>query len=208
MHMSLRKHFLFLFARAAPKSGSVTKVGINGEYLAPGPQCSTALHCAAQYRTKLYCAVMCSYGTAPHRNAVPQTGLHCAVPITRHPFPALPPSTRMWPPLPGSLWAHRRHTVRPSAPGGCTVQYCTGQLQMNTVFFPCLRMCPLPPAGFGRIGRLVLRAALERNDMEIVAINDPFIDTKYMVGEKEKCHILPQLRAPVVQAVCAWAYPG
>lgn len=34
--------------------------------------------------------------------------------------------------------------------------------------------------GFGRIGRLVLRVALERNDVEVVAVNDPFIDLEYM----------------------------
>lgn len=34
--------------------------------------------------------------------------------------------------------------------------------------------------GFGRIGRLVLRAALEKG-IEVVAINDPFIDVNYMV---------------------------
>jgi glyceraldehyde 3-phosphate dehydrogenase len=34
--------------------------------------------------------------------------------------------------------------------------------------------------GFGRIGRLVYRAALERPDIEIVGINDPFIDGDYM----------------------------
>jgi len=34
--------------------------------------------------------------------------------------------------------------------------------------------------GFGRIGRLVFRAALERKDVEVVAINDPFIDVNYM----------------------------
>lgn len=34
--------------------------------------------------------------------------------------------------------------------------------------------------GFGRIGRLVLRAAIE-SDVEVVAINDPFIDAEYMV---------------------------
>jgi glyceraldehyde 3-phosphate dehydrogenase len=34
--------------------------------------------------------------------------------------------------------------------------------------------------GFGRIGRLVLRAALGRNDIEVVAINDPFITPDYM----------------------------
>ncbi|KAL4437828.1 hypothetical protein ABPG77_005740 [Micractinium sp. CCAP 211/92] len=33
--------------------------------------------------------------------------------------------------------------------------------------------------GFGRIGRLVCRAALERDDVEVVAFNDPFIDAEY-----------------------------
>uniref|UniRef100_A0A915IVH3 Glyceraldehyde 3-phosphate dehydrogenase NAD(P) binding domain-containing protein n=1 Tax=Romanomermis culicivorax TaxID=13658 RepID=A0A915IVH3_ROMCU len=33
---------------------------------------------------------------------------------------------------------------------------------------------------FGRIGRLVVRAAIERNAAEVVAINDPFLDAKYM----------------------------
>eukprot|EP01027_Heterolobosea_sp_BB2_P020480 GEZU01029218.1.p1 GENE.GEZU01029218.1~~GEZU01029218.1.p1 ORF type:complete len:381 (+),score=138.81 GEZU01029218.1:140-1144(+) len=35
--------------------------------------------------------------------------------------------------------------------------------------------------GFGRIGRLVLRAALTNPQAEVVAINDPFIDLEYMV---------------------------
>ena len=35
--------------------------------------------------------------------------------------------------------------------------------------------------GFGRIGRLVMRAAAKRSDVEVVAINDPFIDLDYMV---------------------------
>jgi glyceraldehyde-3-phosphate dehydrogenase/erythrose-4-phosphate dehydrogenase len=35
--------------------------------------------------------------------------------------------------------------------------------------------------GFGRIGRLVARVALERDDVELVAVNDPFITTDYMV---------------------------
>ncbi|XP_020397167.1 glyceraldehyde-3-phosphate dehydrogenase GAPCP2, chloroplastic [Zea mays] len=35
--------------------------------------------------------------------------------------------------------------------------------------------------GFGRIGRLVLRIATSRDDIEVVAVNDPFIDAKYMV---------------------------
>jgi len=35
--------------------------------------------------------------------------------------------------------------------------------------------------GFGRIGRLVCRAAFEHPDIEVVAVNDPFIDLDYMV---------------------------
>lgn len=34
--------------------------------------------------------------------------------------------------------------------------------------------------GFGRIGRLVLRAALNNSEARVVGINDPFIDAKYM----------------------------
>jgi len=35
--------------------------------------------------------------------------------------------------------------------------------------------------GFGRIGRLVFRSSFERDDIDVVAINDPFIDLDYMV---------------------------
>jgi len=35
--------------------------------------------------------------------------------------------------------------------------------------------------GFGRIGRIVFRNALELNEVNVVAINDPFIDLDYMV---------------------------
>jgi len=34
--------------------------------------------------------------------------------------------------------------------------------------------------GFGRIGRLVLRAALEKDTVDVVAVNDPFLDVTYM----------------------------
>jgi glyceraldehyde 3-phosphate dehydrogenase len=37
--------------------------------------------------------------------------------------------------------------------------------------------------GFGRIGRLVMRAAANRPDINIVAVNDPFIPVDYMVSE-------------------------
>ena len=35
--------------------------------------------------------------------------------------------------------------------------------------------------GFGRIGRLVLRAAIEKGTVSVVAVNDPFISVDYMV---------------------------
>jgi len=34
--------------------------------------------------------------------------------------------------------------------------------------------------GFGRIGRLILRASVKRDDVEVVAINDPFMTPDYM----------------------------
>ncbi len=37
--------------------------------------------------------------------------------------------------------------------------------------------------GFGRIGRIVFRNAVEHHDIEVVAVNDPFIDTEYAVSE-------------------------
>ena len=37
--------------------------------------------------------------------------------------------------------------------------------------------CP----SFGRIGRLVLRAALQKKTVEVVSVNDPFLDPEYMV---------------------------
>ena len=37
--------------------------------------------------------------------------------------------------------------------------------------------------GFGRIGRLVLRAALQHPNIKVTAINDPFMDLDYMVSQ-------------------------
>lgn len=45
--------------------------------------------------------------------------------------------------------------------------------------------CPHPPLSlprFGRIGRLVTRAAVLSGKVQVVAINDPFIDLNYMVS--------------------------
>ncbi len=44
-----------------------------------------------------------------------------------------------------------------------------------------LKMVKVGINGFGRIGRLVFRASLERKDLQVVAVNDPFIDLDYMV---------------------------
>jgi glyceraldehyde 3-phosphate dehydrogenase len=38
--------------------------------------------------------------------------------------------------------------------------------------------------GFGRIGRIVFRNAIEHDDINIVAVNDPFIDPTYAVSQK------------------------
>ena len=35
-------------------------------------------------------------------------------------------------------------------------------------------------SGFGRIGRLVCRAACEKEGANVVAVNDPFCDVKYV----------------------------
>merc|ERR1712137_407869 len=35
--------------------------------------------------------------------------------------------------------------------------------------------------GFGRIGRLVCKAAIQNEEVEVVAVNDPFMDVEYMV---------------------------
>ena len=40
--------------------------------------------------------------------------------------------------------------------------------------------CSLSPAGFGRIGRLVMRAAQNNPAIQVVAVNDPFIPLDYM----------------------------
>lgn len=36
--------------------------------------------------------------------------------------------------------------------------------------------------GFGRIGRIVFRNAVEHDDIDIVAVNDPFIEPHYAVS--------------------------
>ena len=40
---------------------------------------------------------------------------------------------------------------------------------------------PMGINGFGRIGRLVCRAAVQNEKVQVKAINDPFMDLDYMV---------------------------
>ena len=38
--------------------------------------------------------------------------------------------------------------------------------------------------GFGRIGRIVFRNAIEHDEIDIVAVNDPFIEPHYAVSPR------------------------
>eukprot|EP01025_Chloroclados_australasicus_P016925 TRINITY_DN18634_c1_g1_i8.p1 TRINITY_DN18634_c1_g1~~TRINITY_DN18634_c1_g1_i8.p1 ORF type:complete len:253 (-),score=28.07 TRINITY_DN18634_c1_g1_i8:57-815(-) len=51
--------------------------------------------------------------------------------------------------------------------------------------------------GFGRIGRLVMRVALMRDDMEVVSINDPFLDPSYMAYMLEYDSVHGRLSADI-----------
>jgi glyceraldehyde 3-phosphate dehydrogenase len=42
--------------------------------------------------------------------------------------------------------------------------------------------------GFGRIGRIVFRNAIEHDDIDIVAVNDPFIEPHYAVSSPLSDH--------------------
>jgi glyceraldehyde 3-phosphate dehydrogenase len=44
--------------------------------------------------------------------------------------------------------------------------------------------------GFGRIGRIVYRNAVEHDGVHVVAVNDPFIEPKYAVGVIAYCSLL------------------
>ena len=51
--------------------------------------------------------------------------------------------------------------------------------------------------GFGRIGRLAFRAAMKREDVEVVALNDPFINDDYAremgAATEEECASIKQM---------------
>lgn len=59
--------------------------------------------------------------------------------------------------------------------------------------------------GFGRIGRIVFRNAIEHDDIDVVAVNDPFIEVKYAVSitsPAEHCITLPSSRQLVAALEC------
>ena len=53
---------------------------------------------------------------------------------------------------------------------------------LSLALFPPLSLSlpPRAPPGYGRIGRLVLRAAQSNPNIQIVAVNDPFVPLDYM----------------------------
>ena len=60
--------------------------------------------------------------------------------------------------------------------GGDNCTHCT----ISDLLWPLDNQEKRACAGFGRIGRLTLRAALKNPKIQVVAINDPFVDPKYM----------------------------
>lgn len=50
--------------------------------------------------------------------------------------------------------------------------------------------------GFGRIGRIVFRNAVEHPDIEVVAVNDPFIETTYAVSRVPPLFFLSENAPP------------
>ena len=51
---------------------------------------------------------------------------------------------------------------------------------VDTAVWPTAAMVKMGISGFGRIGRLVCRAAVLKDGAEVVAVNDPFCDVKYV----------------------------
>ena len=60
-------------------------------------------------------------------------------------------------------------------------EWAGGCFRAQEEFPPPHPFLSLVPLRFGRIGRLVTRAAFNAGKVDIVAINDPFIDLHYMV---------------------------
>lgn len=61
--------------------------------------------------------------------------------------------------------------------------------------------------GFGRIGRIVFRNAIEHNDVDVVAVNDPFIEPTYAVSTPAFPPPRPCRRLPCRHATACPATP-
>ncbi|THG08174.1 hypothetical protein TEA_006181 [Camellia sinensis var. sinensis] len=96
----------------------------------------------------------------------------------------------------------------------------TTTLSHFTLFAKTMGKIKIGINGFGRIGRLVARVALQSDDVELVAVNDPFITTDYMRTLFEACYkimgfsnedfkfstILTPNRKGLVSWVLLWAW--
>lgn len=81
-----------------------------------------------------------------------------------------------------SNWAH------------CTRLHCPSKLAttdpaslflsffFSSVSFPACSLRVF--TSFGRIGRIVMRAAMKNPEVQVVSINDPFMDLDYMVSTR------------------------
>jgi lactate dehydrogenase-like 2-hydroxyacid dehydrogenase len=57
---------------------------------------------------------------------------------------------------------------------------CVDDNNVDSLLYFIIRSIKVGINGFGRIGRLVLRAARLNPNIQVVAINDPFIPADYM----------------------------
>ncbi len=64
--------------------------------------------------------------------------------------------------------------------------------------------------GFGRIGRIVFRNAVEHPDIEVVAVNDPFVEVTYAVSSSPVTTRRPNNRSPFLPlpSLLAWRCTG
>ena len=61
----------------------------------------------------------------------------------------------------------------------------------NTVLHCCV--FTMYTCRFGRIGRLVMKAAVQKGGVEVVGVNDPFLSVEYMVCVMYLLSFLPPL---------------
>ncbi|KAI6691678.1 hypothetical protein NL676_028506 [Syzygium grande] len=118
------------------------------------------------------------------------------------PAAAAPPAVSHLSPLPSDPFKvspsnvnlsrlHSSFTGTPVPTGSISFQKCSAR-SIQPIKATAVDVRPIVPRsdrsnktkiginGFGRIGRLVLRIATSRDDIDVVAVNDPFIDAKYM----------------------------